>query len=38
VKACERAFRELAPEGLSVKVVELPAGDDPDTYLKAHGV
>lgn len=37
VKACERAFRELAPEGLSVKVVELPAGDDPDTYLKAHG-
>ncbi|MFM2196943.1 MAG: primase [Verrucomicrobiota bacterium] len=38
VKACERAFRELAPEGLSVKVVELPAGDDPDSYLKAHGV
>lgn len=38
VKACERAFRELAPEGLSVKVIELPAGDDPDTYLKAHGV
>ena len=38
VKACERAFRELAPEGLSVKVVELPTGDDPDTYLKAHGV
>jgi len=38
VKACERAFRELAPEGLSVKVVELPSGDDPDTYLKAHGV
>ncbi|MEP2775481.1 MAG: DNA primase [Luteolibacter sp.] len=38
IKASERAFRELAPEGLSVKVVELPAGDDPDTYLKAHGV
>jgi DNA primase len=38
MKACERAFRELAPEGLSVKVVELPAGDDPDTFLKAHGV
>lgn len=37
MKASERAFRELAPEGLSVKVVELPAGDDPDTYLKAHG-
>lgn len=38
MKACERAFRELTPEGLSVKVVELPAGDDPDTFLKAHGV
>lgn len=38
MKACERAFRELAPEGLSVKVVQLPAGDDPDTFLKAHGV
>ena len=38
MKSCERAFRELAPEGLSVKVVELPAGDDPDTFLKAHGV
>lgn len=38
MKASERAFRELAPEGLSVKVVELPVGDDPDTYLKAHGV
>lgn len=38
MKASERAFRELAPEGLSVRVVELPAGDDPDTYLRAHGV
>jgi DNA primase len=38
MKACERAFRELTPEGLSVKVVELPAGDDPDTFLKAYGV
>lgn len=38
VKACERAFRELTPEGLSVKVVELPAGDDPDTFIRDHGV
>ncbi len=37
VKACERAFRELAPEGLTVKVAELPAGDDPDTHIRAHG-
>jgi DNA primase len=36
--ASERAFRELAPEGLSVRVVCMPAGDDPDTYLKSHGV
>lgn len=36
--ACERTFREVAAEGLSVRVVEMPAGDDPDTYLKAHGI
>ncbi len=35
--ATEKAFRELAPEGLTVRVVEMPAGDDPDTFLKAHG-
>ena len=35
--ATEKAYRELAPEGLAVRVVEMPAGDDPDTYLKAHG-
>ena len=36
--AAQRAFRELVPEGLSVRVVCMPPGDDPDTYLKAHGV
>ena len=35
--ATEKAYRELVPEGLSVRVVEMPSGDDPDTYLKAHG-
>jgi DNA primase len=35
--AAEKAYRELVPEGLSVRVVEMPAGDDPDTFLKAHG-
>lgn len=35
--ATEKAYRELVPEGLSIRVVEMPAGDDPDTYLKAHG-
>lgn len=37
IKASERAFRELTPEGLSVKVVSLPVGDDPDTFIKNHG-
>ena len=36
--AAERAFRELVGEGLSVRVVCMPAGDDPDTFLKSHGV
>lgn len=36
--AAERLFRELVPEGLSVRVVCMPAGDDPDTFLKSHGV
>ncbi len=35
--AAEKAYRELVPEGLAVRVVEMPAGDDPDTFLKAHG-
>ena len=37
IAASERAFRELVAEGLSVRVVEMPDGDDPDTYLKTHG-
>ncbi len=36
--AAERLFRELVPEGLTVQVVCMPAGDDPDTFLKRHGV
>jgi DNA primase len=38
IAATARAFRELVPEGLSVRVVCMPAGDDPDTYLKSRGV
>jgi DNA primase len=38
IAATERVFRELVPEGLSVRVVRMPSGDDPDTYLKTHGV
>lgn len=35
--AAERAFRELAPEGLAVKAVEMPAREDPDSFLKSYG-
>ncbi|HSJ97880.1 MAG TPA: DNA primase, partial [Myxococcota bacterium] len=36
-RAVERSLGLLLPEGLRVRAVELPAGDDPDTYLEAHG-
>lgn len=35
--AARRSFEALVGEGLQIHVVELPAGDDPDTYLKAAG-
>lgn len=35
--ACERAFRELSSESIHVRVVSMPAGDDPDSYLKREG-
>lgn len=37
LEAVEKAYRQLAPEGLGVRVVEMPAGDDPDSYLKSQG-
>jgi DNA primase len=36
-KAARKSFDVLLEEGLRVQVVELPAGDDPDTYLKSAG-
>jgi DNA primase len=36
-KAAERSLDLLAAEGLEVRVVELPAGDDPDSFIKAQG-
>lgn len=36
-EATEKAFRELAIEGLSVRVVELIGGADPDSFLNEHG-
>ncbi|MBK1881524.1 DNA primase [Luteolibacter pohnpeiensis] len=38
IAASQRAFGELVAEGLSVKMVQLPSGDDPDSFLRAHGV
>ena len=38
IAATEKAFRELVAEGLSARVVEMPAGDDPDSFIKTHGV
>lgn len=37
MKAADRAFRELAPEGLYVNLLTLPKGDDPDSFLKREG-
>lgn len=37
VAAAEKAFRELVVEGMETRVVELPRGDDPDTFLKKNG-
>lgn len=36
-KAVTRALEVLLPEGLRVRAAQLPAGDDPDTYLEREG-
>jgi DNA primase len=35
--AAERAYRELAQEGIAVRVVRMPAGEDPDSFMQKHG-
>lgn len=35
--AADRAFRELAPLGKDIFLVNLPAGDDPDSFMKREG-
>lgn len=37
VKATLKAMRPLMSEGLSANVVELPEGEDADSYVKTHG-
>ena len=36
-KAMERALAVLLPEGVRVRAVRLPQGDDPDDFLAQHG-
>lgn len=35
--ASEKAFRELSSENIHVRVVSMPPGDDPDSFLKREG-
>jgi len=37
ISAASRGMEVLAREGLEVGVVNLPEGDDPDTFVKKHG-
>jgi len=37
-KAAERAFGPLLEAGLVVRVAEMPAGEDPDSMIRTHGV
>ena len=38
ITASERSFRELSTVGVAVRVIQLPAGEDPDSYMQKHGV
>lgn len=35
--AADKAFKQLTAQGLPVKLMHLPEGHDPDTFLKEHG-
>lgn len=37
-KAVESVFKVLAADGIAVKVVAMPQGEDPDSFIKANGV
>ncbi|MCB1274971.1 DNA primase [Prosthecobacter sp.] len=36
-EATEKAFRTLSPQGISVRVAELPQGEDPDSLIRKQG-
>lgn len=38
ITAVSRAFSELAPVGLNVRVIQMNEGDDPDSYIKKNGL
>lgn len=37
ILATEKAFRVLSEEGIPVRVARMPAGDDPDSFIKRNG-
>ena len=37
-QALERSLQTLLPEGLRIRAVSLPSGEDPDSFLVRHGV
>ncbi len=37
-KAMTKAFDHLAPEGIHIRCVDIPKGEDPDSYIQKHGV
>lgn len=37
-KAAQRAFAILVPAGLHLRCATMPEGDDPDTFIKKHGI
>lgn len=38
LNAADKAFKQLTAQGLPVKLMHLPTGDDPDSFIKNHGV
>ncbi len=36
--AADKAFKQLTAHGLPVKLMHLPQGDDPDSFIKNHGI
>ena len=37
-KAMGKAFDNLAPAGIHVRCIDMPKGEDPDSYIQQHGV